>query len=132
MRASAMDRKQADELVHEIAGMIAQSEVRESDDWVSVSVVAIVDEASVQISSYRYDAEGRAEPGNPGDFSVNRKFRELNAAMQQPTGRQWKSALMQIRRATGEVTIDFEYDDASRWKVTPLNIDTMPQRLRPG
>ncbi|WP_165421052.1 hypothetical protein [Bradyrhizobium sp. Leo170] len=51
--------------------------------------------------------------------------------MRQPTGRQWKSALMQIRRDTGEVTTDFEYDDASRWKVTPLNLDTMPQQLRP-
>jgi hypothetical protein len=132
MRLSMMDQKQADELVHDIAGMVAQSETRASDDWESISVVAIVDEASVQVSSYRYDAQGRATPGDPGDLSVNRKFRELHALMRQPTGRQWKSALMQIRRKSGEVTIDFEYDDASRWKVTPLNISTMPEQLRPS
>jgi hypothetical protein len=126
-----MDQKQADELVHEIARMVAQSQTGESDDWTGISVVAIVDEASVQVSSYRYDAQGQAEPGDPGDFSVNRKFRELNALMRQPTGRHWKSALMQIRRGTGEVTIDFEYDDAARWKVTPLNLGTMPDQLRP-
>ncbi|MDI4231944.1 hypothetical protein OZ411_03840 [Bradyrhizobium sp. Arg237L] len=126
-----VDQRQADALLHEIAGMVAQSETKESRDWAGISVVAIVDEASVQVSSYRYDADGRAEPGDPGDLSVNRKFRELNNVMRQPTGRQWKSALMQIRRDTGEVTTDFEYDDASRWKVTPLNLDTMPQQLRP-
>jgi hypothetical protein len=126
-----MDRKQADALVHEIAGLVVQSETRVSGDWDSIAVVAIVDNASVQVSSYRYDAQGQAEPGNPGDFSVNRKFRDLNTIMRQPTSRQWKSALMQIRRATGEVTVDFEYDDASRWKVTPLNVSTMPNQLRP-
>lgn len=126
-----MDQTQADALLREIAGMVAQSETRESRDWAGISVVAIVDEVSVQVSSYRYDADGRAEPGDPGDLSVNRKFRELHTLMRQPTGRHWKSALMQIRRDTGEVTTDFEYDDASRWKVTPLNLDTMPEQLRP-
>ncbi|WP_454616485.1 hypothetical protein [Bradyrhizobium cenepequi] len=126
-----MDQRQADALLHEIAGMVAQSETRESRDWAGISVVAIVDEASVQVSSYRYGADGRAEPGDPGDLCVNRKFRELHTLMCQPTGRHWKSALMQIRRDTGEVTTDFEYDDASRWKVTPLNLDTMPEQLRP-
>jgi hypothetical protein len=131
MRLVAMDQKQADELVHEIAGMVVQSETRESGDWDGIALVAIVDNASVQVSSYRYNAQGEAEPGNPGDFSVNRKFRDLNTIMRQPTGRHWKSALLQIRRATGEVTIDFEYDNASRWKVTPLNLSTMPNQLRP-
>jgi hypothetical protein len=126
-----MDQRQADALLHEIAGMVAQSETRESRDWAGISVVAIVDEASVQVSSYRYDSDGRAEPGDPGDLSVNRKFRELNTVMRQPTGRHWKSALMQIRRDTGEVTTDFEYDDPLRWKVTPFNLETMPAQLRP-
>lgn len=126
-----MDQNRADELVHEIADTVVRSETSQSDDWESISVVAIVDEASVQVSSYRYNARGKAEPGDPGDFSVNRKFRELQTIMPQPTGRRWKSALMQIRRETAQVTIDFEYDDASRWKTTPLSIDTMPDLLRP-
>ena len=125
------DHHQADALAHEIAGIVAQSETRASEDWTSISVVAIVDEATVQVSSYRYDAQGQAAPGDPGDLSVNRKFRELHRSMHQPTGRQWKAALMQIRRETGEVTLDFEYDDALRWKVTPANLRTMPEQLRP-
>lgn len=125
------DDDRAGALVHEIAEIVAQSETRASEDWAGISVVAIIDEATVQVSSYRYDAHGRAAPGDPGDLSVNRKFRELQTSMHQPTGRKWKAALMQIRRETGEVTLDFEYDDALRWKVTPVNLGTMPEQLRP-
>lgn len=83
------------------------------------------------VSSYGYDEQGKAAPGGFVDPAVHQKLRELNELMGEPPDDRWKSALFQIRRETGHVTFQFEYEDAARWKTTPLNLETMPEQLRP-
>jgi hypothetical protein len=39
--------------------------------------------------------------------------------------------LFQFNRVTRKVNADFEYDNPSRWLVTPKNLDRMIEELRP-
>jgi hypothetical protein len=39
--------------------------------------------------------------------------------------------LVQFDRDSGKYEVTFEDDDASRWKVTPANIDQISEELRP-
>jgi hypothetical protein len=38
--------------------------------------------------------------------------------------RAWKSCLVRIKKPELKMKMDFEYDDALRWKVTPANLAT--------
>lgn len=125
------DQKRATELVNEIGNALVQDRTYREFPWQSLSIVAIVDAGVVQMSGYLYDDKGEPTAKNPDDADLYDKFEELCEAMEQPTGRLWKTALVQIRREGGEAKIQFDYDDAMRWKVTPLNVGTMPEELRP-
>lgn len=125
------DSARATDLIHEIGAMIVQDPRYAGRSWASISLVTILDGGSRRMSGFYYDADGEPTPENPGNRQIFDKFRELQAVTRNPGGREWKSALVQIKRETMGITIDFEYDDPQRWKVTPSNIDTKPEELRP-
>ncbi|WP_050735080.1 hypothetical protein [Methylobacterium sp. ARG-1] len=126
-----LDQPRATELVNEIGSMIVGSEGFRARDWHSLSVVVVMEGEAVHLFGYTYDAAGEPEAGVPGDFDLNDRFEELRAAMTEPGGRPWVSALMQIKRSDRGIDIDFEYDDPGRWRVTPANVETKPGELRP-
>lgn len=120
----------ATNLIHEIGALVVGSETLRARDWAGVSAVAILGDGSAQMSAYSYDAAGKPTPGHL-DRALFDKFDELRDAMRGPGKRPWLTALVQIKRADGSINIDFDYDDAMRWKVTPMNLLTMPEALRP-
>lgn len=125
------NQERANELIHEIGSMIVQDRVLSDQPWDALSLVTVVEGTSVQVSAYRYDGAGKPTPRNPGDNRLFDKFEELRDAMREPGGREWKTALVQIKRPAMKITVDFEYDDPMRWKVTPFNVETKPEELRP-
>lgn len=125
------DQARANELIHQIGSMIVQDSRFTEIPWEGISVVTIVEGTSVQMSTYLYDGAGKPIAKNPGDRELPDKIEELRDAMREPSGREWKAALVQIKRPTMKVTVDFEYDDPLRWKVTPFNLLTKPEELRP-
>lgn len=129
--AEMLDQGRATELVHEIGSMVVNSERYRERPWESLSIVVVIDGQSVQLSGYTYDASGKPQAGNPGNFDINDRFEELQETMAGVDQRRWKSALLQIVRDGAKLNIDFEYDDPSRWKVTPTNVATKPAELRP-
>ena len=126
-----IDQQRADALVPEIGSMIVWDKVTRELDWDALSLVVTVAPGVVQMHGFAYDAAGKPTPFVPDADALDDRFKELAEAMREPEGRVWKSALVQIVRATSKIHFDFEYDDAGRWKVTPANIATMPEQLRP-
>ena len=43
-----------------------------------------------------------------------------------------KKMLFQFNRDTNRVHADFEYEDDSRWAISPANIDTIILELKPN
>jgi hypothetical protein len=120
------------DLVHEVGQMIVQDERINEHPWRSLSLVVVLD-SPASMSGYVYDQAGKATPENPEDYGIFDACRRLRDAMQRdnPTKRAWRAALFQIQRPDMKATFQFEYDDPQRWEVTPQNVETMPEALRP-
>jgi hypothetical protein len=111
--------------------ILADDRIRDAE-WEGISLVAIVGGGSSQLSAYRYDAAGGATPSTPRNFDLIDRFEDLQRAMAAYEPRAWKSCLVRIRKPDLKMQVDFEYDDALRWKVNPGNLETLVGDLRPG
>lgn len=126
-----MDQDRADMLIEQIGGMIIADERYADRKWSAISVVAVLDGGSSQVSGYSYDAQGQAEAGAPRNADLHDRFADLQAATQVEGRAPWKTCLVQIKRDELKTRVEFEYDDAQRWKVTPKTLNIMPVRLKP-
>ncbi len=124
------DQERASALITEIAQAVVNDDDFRTLDWESLSLVSIVDSGMADMSGYAYDANGEPTACSPNDFAILDLMTELAEAMQEPDGKTWKTALLQIERATGRIHMTYEYNDRQRWKVTPANYKTKPQELR--
>ena len=120
-----------DALVMEIGRLLLSDDRIRDADWEGLSVVVIVGEGSVQLSAYRYDAAGKPTPSTPRNFEIGDRFEELQQSMSAKEPRAWKSCLVRLKKPELKMKMDFEYDDPLRWKVTPANIASKPEELRP-
>lgn len=119
-------------LHHEIGRLIVHDDAYTEQPWSSLSLVATMrDRNTVQLHGYAYLDDGKIEAVTPRVSTVAQRFVELHHAMGERDPRPWKAALVQIWRETAKVSFFFEYDDEARWKVTPMNYQTMREDLRP-
>jgi YD repeat-containing protein len=126
------DLDRGGELINAIGGRIVHDENYTRYDWDSLSLVVTVDDAMSSSSGFVYLDTGEVVPNHPSGFDVLDLFEELQEATARPDGKRWKAALVQIVRATGKMHLEFEWDDADRWKVTPTNLDARREELRPA
>jgi len=126
-----LDQDRADMLIEQIGGMIIADERYADRKWSAISVVAVLDGGSSQVSGYSYDLQGQAHAGAPRNTNLHDLFVELQAVTQVDGQSPWKTCLVQIKREELKTRIEFEYDDAARWKVTPKTLNIMPARLKP-
>lgn len=103
--------------------------------WDAIALVVEVADGGATVSQhgYAYLDDGTIAAEVPEGETLTDLFRDLNREMVAASGkRPWKAALVQIVRATGKMGVEYEYDDASRWQVTPSNWETMREQLRPA
>jgi len=129
--SDSADYDRATTLVHEIGSLLVNDPAYRDSDWDGIAVVTIVEGGTVQVSGYTYRNGDKPKPSLPRSYDLDDRFEELCNAMQTPDGGKWKTALVKIRRDTGKITIDYDYDNPLRWKVTPLNLTTLPEEMRP-
>lgn len=115
-----MDR---DALVLELGRLlVADDEVTNGPGWAHVVLVATVDEASTRMNGFSYGPDGPPEPAAPRDTRTLDVVRDLRAAMAaHDGGPPWVSCLVRVEHATGRLTVDVEYDDPQRWRITRQN-----------
>lgn len=122
------------EHMNEIAGEIAGSSELDGIDWVEISAIFSIDaDGDVNESyGYAYDRGGQAHAVaflvDPVTDAVER-YREW---LRQNGDKGFIKMLFQFNRNTRKVHADFEYENPARWQVTPKNIDTIVEELRPG
>ncbi|MEZ0472783.1 hypothetical protein [Luteimonas salinilitoris] len=121
------------EYMSEIARVVAQGEDLQELAWDEVIIVFGFDEDGSVNETYGYAYE-QGGPSHP--FALRPRY--VRPAVD--AYREWLrlerdkgmiKMLFQFNRRSLKVQADFEYDDPSRWKVTPNNIDTIVEELRP-
>lgn len=98
--------------------------------WQKIILVGEADAQSVGISGFSFDADGRSHPVAPTGPALDlmEQLRDEMAAAN-PTGRAWTACLLRLG-SDGQIGVDFEYDDADRWAVTPANLATRVAEFR--
>lgn len=124
----------ATDLIHEIGGAIVNDENSLNTDWELLGIVFTATENAdvTSLSGFYYDADGNATPEYPSEAAnLPELMLELRDAMYEASGKLWKAALFQITRETKKLTTHFDYNDENRWKVTPQNLESMREEIRP-
>jgi hypothetical protein len=121
----------ANEVIQRIGEAVTQDASFSAVPWQGIALVPIIGNGARQLSGYWYAQDGSAEPELPADRSVSRLFLDLQQATAVPGKGVWKTCLFKIRRNGMRMTVDFDYDNPLRWKVTPGNMDTLVPGMRP-
>ncbi|MEO4000439.1 hypothetical protein [Mesorhizobium sp. CAU 1732] len=102
-------------------------------EWAEVSVVFQVDDEGFVTNTYgySYDDDGKPTAIAPDIDNVEEPVRAYREWLRQEGDKGFTRMLFQFNRNTLKVKADFEYDNVARWKVTPANIDTITEELRP-
>ncbi|MBS1699341.1 MAG: hypothetical protein JST25_13175 [Actinobacteria bacterium] len=119
-----------------ILSLLESLEPPEGEDWVSMA--AVLDPMDSPFSPvsraavYVYDADGVSGVGSLDIMALDPSLRTYLESLYQP-GEAWPTRLLiQISRVTGDYEITFEDSDTSRWKITPANLETIHDELRPS
>ena len=115
----------ANELVDEIGQIMLGDEALDNDDWESISLVVQLDDKQV-INGFIYHLEGHVSPSTPDKAEMLTAAKELQRVMT-VDGKTWKAVLVQITLPEFEIKVSFDYDNATKWPMTPeaLKPDTI-------
>lgn len=119
----------SNDLVLEL-GRVIVGDPAYADPWDALSLVIQLDQRK-RMFGFVYLGNGDWEAQTPDSFDALKLADRLRETMRHQHGSQWKACLVQIHRADLRVLIDFEFDDADRWQVTPANLEARVEELRP-
>ena len=118
-------------LLNRLANIVATDSSLLKDGWTHLVLVSVIDSGTPDMTGFCY-AAGKAVPVSPRDFSIFDVLEDLRRAMAaQDGGKPWVSALFRVDRASGKLVADFEYDNATRWSVTPQNVTERAKEFAP-
>jgi hypothetical protein len=122
-----------EELLHKLGARLVKDVSSRRKDWVHLVIVAHFGEGAYEVTGFSYDKKGQPEPAAPRDSGVLEFFEKLRNAMAKADKKPpWCTSLIRIDRATGEMTAEFEYEDAERWTITFENHKKRAEELRPS
>lgn len=131
---TAPARSNADntEMIGAIAREIINCGELNSVDWVEVSAISSFDdEGDVRESyGYAYDRKGNAHAAAFLYDSVEKEVKRYRAWLRLKNDKGIIKMLIQFNKETRRYNADFEYNDPSRWQVTPNNIGSIAEQLR--
>lgn len=118
------------ELSQAIAGDILTLPDLSDPEWETYALAAEVSDDSVAMTAYRYTKNGppvpTAEPEN------DELFWDLRDRTRGVDGEAWDVVIVKIDRATAQIVMNFVSGAAAEmWRITPENIERLPEAMRP-
>jgi len=121
------------DLIHKLGNEVLMSEDLSDNDWVSLSLVIELAEGVYSESGYLYCNDEvkpfSVETDDP--LAMRHISKELSVSIKKESNSDVVQILVQIRQKDLKVKIDFEYENKSRWSITPSNMQQMKENLRP-
>lgn len=122
-----MDRELLIEIVKDIYNFLVEHEEMQS--------FALVFEASADITTanygFWYNEAGEGFPFSIDNPNLDEKVSVFRESSPGPDGEWWIKGLFTYLRSSKKIAVDFEFDDDSRWEVTPGNQTKLMMELRP-
>jgi hypothetical protein len=121
----------ADDLIHALVQSVMNKASLDASAWESYTLVAIQTDSQRSAYGLYFDADGNYYPATPKGVDLHERLEELRVVMKKPGEPTWVSCLIQVARATDQITTQFEYTNPDRWRVTPENLTQMIEAIRP-
>ncbi|RRD57810.1 hypothetical protein EII20_04835 [Comamonadaceae bacterium OH2545_COT-014] len=104
--------------------MLADAGIVGKGTWKKLVIVGVAGQGLNRMFGYRFDMHDDWEAVSPDEGQPQDVLKRLQQAMleKSPTGRAWVACLIRIGN-DGRYGVDFEYEDAQRWAVTPRNLE---------
>ncbi len=120
-----------DELIVEIGRLIVADGKATAQPWDRYALIAYYDGSVSRLNGFGYSGDARGRPATPETFDLEDRLDELRVATQTEGKAPWRVCVFRLNRDTGKATVDFEYDDPERWRVTPATASEIAERARP-
>lgn len=118
------------ELSQAIVGDILTLPELSEPDWDTYSMVAEVTDDMVAMTAYRYTESG--PPVSTEEPENDDLFWDLRDQTRGVNGEAWDIVLVKIHRDTASLVMNFVSGAAADlWRITPDNMDRLPEALRP-
>ena len=128
MPDSTQDR---DALVVDIGRMLATDAAVNARPWDAYALVAWYGDGVAKVNGFRYAGAAPGEPATPEADGIEDALQALRDATRAPGQAPWRAAVVRLDRGTGKATVEFAYEDADRWEVTPATVADIARRARP-
>lgn len=120
-----------DALILEIGRLIAGDRKVASQPWDRYALVAWYGEGMSTLNGFRYVGEQPGQPATPASFELEDLLDALREATRVDGKAPWHACVVKLDKAGGKATVDFAYEDADDWRVTPANAAEVARRARP-
>ncbi|MFM2481385.1 hypothetical protein [Celerinatantimonas sp. YJH-8] len=122
------------QIIIEIGKSILRCKKVVENEWDLLAVVFDVVEGHTANSGFLYKGnEVRPMTARIADdmLRLDNQIESLREDIYQQTGSKFKQLLVQMQKETGQIKIQFEFDDLQRWSFSPRNLPTIKEALRP-
>jgi len=123
-----------DALIVEIGKSIVLDERYQAQDWTAIALVGDFSDGREAMHGVVYQADGTWQgevPEDPEDVILDTML-ELKRVMTEKRQDTWHQCLIQLNRETEEVKVKFEYNNPSRWSMTPDNAKALIEEIKPS
>lgn len=128
-----MDRN---ELITRIGQLLVADPAVSDGQWDGYALVVRYGDGAVarRLSGFRYtDGEGDGyQAATPRDPAIGEAFDALRQATRVHDKAPWDACVLRVRRDTGKLQVEFEYDEPEQWDITPETLATVASRARPA
>lgn len=120
-----------DALILEIGRLVAGDRKVAAQPWDRYALVAWYGDGTSTLNGFRYVGEQPGQPATPASFELEDLLDALREATRVDGKAPWRACVVRLDKASGKATVDFAYEDADDWRVTPANAAEVARRARP-
>jgi len=121
------------ELIARIGRLLVADPAVSDGEWDGYALVVRYGDGPVarRLSGFRYADDGGHQAATPRDPAIGEAFDELRHATRVHDKAPWEACVLRVRRDTGKLKLEFEYDRPEQWDITPDTIAAVAERARP-
>ena len=120
-----------DALIIEIGQLVASDRKVAAQPWEKYALVAWYGDAMLALNGFRYVDDGPGQPATPESPDLGDRIDALRKATRVEGKEPWRACVVRLDKASGKVTVEFAYEDADLWQVTPQTVAEVARRARP-
>lgn len=118
-------------LIVEIGKLIVADVKVSSAHWDGFALVAWYGDGVSKLNGFRYADERPGQPATPASPEIQQRLDELRDVTTVDGEASWNACVIRLRHDTGKAIVEFAYDDADAWHVTPSTATDIAARAKP-